>query len=334
MKPPISISMSFVRAMLSCVESRGLQVDSLLRDAGIDVDLLHEVSARVTGEQYATLFALLVIRLDDDGLAFFSRPLPRGSFVLIVRAALGAPSLERAMKRMARTFRLLQDDVELVTVREGQLAGWELRFKKKEGPRPNFIHELLLRIFWLTLAWLVGGRLDSARFDLEFERPEYANSYRMVLPGELRFSQPQSALWFEAHALTAPIRRDEAALRTYIANIQWNIMLPPSRNEDVSTRVRLHLQDTVPTWPDRTATSQALHMSVSKLQRHLVAEQTNFQALKDELRRDMAINRMTTSNVSLVALATELGFSDSAAFQRAFKVWTGSAPGAYRRRSN
>jgi AraC-like DNA-binding protein len=73
-------------------------------------------------------------------------------------------------------------------------------------------------------------------------------------------------------------------------------------------------------------------MSVSTLQRHLAGEGSSFQQVKDHLRRDLAIVRLNTSTIQLSALASELGFSDQAVFQRAFKTWTGSAPGAYRRR--
>jgi AraC-like DNA-binding protein len=333
LKPPVSVSMAFVRGMLEGVEARGLAVEPFLAAADIDPQLLRETSARVTGEQYVDLFRAITRRLNDDGLGFFSRPLKAGSFALMVRSALGAPTMAVALRRIARTFNLLQDDVEMVQVREGELAGFALRFAPSHRPYPNFMHELLLRVFWRALAWLIGGRLPAVRFDLAFPCPPYAGSYRNVLPCELRFDQPQTVMWFAAQELDRPVRRDEAALRSFMADAQSNIILPRRRDDEVTVRVRLHLQSLSPGWPDLAGTAQALHMSVSTLQRNLALEGTSFQTVKDELRRDLAISRLVTTTVPLVTLASELGFSDSAAFQRAFKCWTGSPPGAYRRRA-
>jgi len=333
MKPPVTVSMAFVRGMLSGIQAQGRACEPYLLEAGIDPELLHEVSGRVTGEQYVALFRLLVDRLEDDGICFYHRRLKPGSFATMLRSALGAPDLEVAMRRIGRTFSMFQDDVELVSRRVDGLCGWELHFEGG-AQRPHFMHEMILRIFWRLLAWLAGGKLPPARFDLAFDTPVYAGSYGSVLPAELRFNQSYSAFWFDERALAKPVRRDEAALRLFLSDVPWNIVLPRRRDDSFSSRVRIHLQLSLPTWPDLSSTAQALHLSVSALQRHLVSEGTTFQSLKDELRRDMAIHRLATSDVTLGVLALELGFSDSAAFQRAFKSWTGSPAGAYRRRSS
>ena len=331
LQPPVTIPIAFVQGMLSGLQARGKSCDALLEEAGIALELLQQPGARVTADQYATLFRLLIDRLDDEGLGFLSRPLRSGSLALIARAAISAATLEVALRRIAHTFGLLQDDIVLEAVSERGWAGVALRFTNASATHPVFLHELLLRVFWRLLAWVAGGHLTAERFDFAFECPPHASSYSKVFPAPLQFDRRQSAFWFDAAQLQNPVRRNEAALRAFLADAQTYVILPRRNDYTVSARVRNQLQQARPAWPDLDVAAASMHMSTSTLQRRLASEGTSFQSLKDSLRRDVAIVRLNTSAVPLATLASELGFADSAAFQRAFKGWTGSAPGAYRR---
>ena len=103
--------------------------------------LLEQPGARVTAAQYVASSSSLTDRLDDDLLGFLPRPLRHGSFALVVRSAAGEDTLERAMRRTARTFGLLQTDFELELVRAGDLAGFTLRFTDPALAQSVPLHE-------------------------------------------------------------------------------------------------------------------------------------------------------------------------------------------------
>jgi AraC-like DNA-binding protein len=71
-------------------------------------------------------------------------------------------------------------------------------------------------------------------------------------------------------------------------------------------------------------------MSTQHLRRVLRDEGTSISTLKEELLRDAAIASLVRGDESITALSTRLGFSEPSAFYRAFKRWTGNAPGSYR----
>lgn len=70
----------------------------------------------------------------------------------------------------------------------------------------------------------------------------------------------------------------------------------------------------------------ALAVSRQTLFRRLRAEGTTFERVLDDLRRKMALHYLRDKKLSVSETAYLVGFSDRAAFTRAFKRWTGSSP--------
>ncbi|TAM09388.1 MAG: AraC family transcriptional regulator [Nevskiaceae bacterium] len=330
MRAPVTIEMEWVRRLVAGVVARGEPCARYLAEVGIAPALLAADDARVTGEQYALLFRLLIERREDEALGFLSRRLRRGSFALTARSALGAASLGVAIRHAGHTLGLLQDDFQLRVRRQGKLAAVVLHFMNVEVARSAFVHEMLLRVYWELFVWLGGGHVRAIRFDFAYPGASKPQRYGGVFRGPIRSGCDETAVWFDAVWLNAPVRRDARALRAYLADAETHVILPQRFDERVSGRVRTYLDRQRPVWPDLAATAGFLHMSTATLQRRLAAERTSFLALKNEFRRDVAMTRLSTSRVSVVELAQELGFSDATTFQRAFKGWTGRSPGAYR----
>lgn len=78
------------------------------------------------------------------------------------------------------------------------------------------------------------------------------------------------------------------------------------------------------------AVARTLGMSRQTLYRRLKAEGITFEAILEAKRRQLAIRYLGLERSSVKAAAYKLGFSDPAAFSRAFKRWTGTSPSTFR----
>lgn len=79
--------------------------------------------------------------------------------------------------------------------------------------------------------------------------------------------------------------------------------------------------------------AQALSLHRRTLNRRLAAEGTTFQRVLDRVRLAVAQQLLDDTRLSQPNIAEILGYRDEVSFLRAFRRWTGSTPGAWRRRT-
>jgi AraC-like DNA-binding protein len=91
--------------------------------------------------------------------------------------------------------------------------------------------------------------------------------------------------------------------------------------------LRRHLDSEM---PSLEVVGKSLGVTPQTLSRRLQEEGQGYQAIKDDLRRDAAIEYLARPDLTLIEIANLLGFSEASTFHRAFKKWTGVAPGEYR----
>ena len=92
------------------------------------------------------------------------------------------------------------------------------------------------------------------------------------------------------------------------------------------------LRDNLPVSLSLEEIADRLYLSPRTIHRRLEEEGASFRTIKDALRRDLALARLTKTQRSIAQIAGELGYADTSAFYRAVVDWTGISPVQYRKR--
>jgi AraC-like DNA-binding protein len=72
-------------------------------------------------------------------------------------------------------------------------------------------------------------------------------------------------------------------------------------------------------------------MSAQTLRRRLHEEGTSFRSVIEGIRRDLSLRQLLKTKKTVSTIAASLGYSETRAFTRAFKQWTGMSPRDYRK---
>ncbi|MGQ3676120.1 AraC family transcriptional regulator [Xanthobacter sp. TB0139] len=326
---------AFVRAISQAYAHYGRPFGPALIAAHIAPHLLENDAARVTAEQFEALNLHAMRELDDEALGWFSRPMRWGSLGLLCRAAISAPDLGVALKRWCRCHGLIVDDIRITLSRREGTASITIEEQAIRQGMREFCLVSTLRAVHGFACWLVDSRIPFSDLSFAFSRPEHASSYRAMFPGEARFDAAQTGFSFNADYLTLPPMRDEAATRAMLQNALRLMVLQYRRDRLLVERVRMQfrarLAANATSLPNAEELAESLNISRRSLHRQLQEEGSSLQQIKDDIRRERALQLIGRSNRPLKQVAHMAGFRNEKSFSRAFRQWTGQSPGEMRR---
>jgi AraC-like DNA-binding protein len=321
---------AFIQAIAAAYARRGMSMDEALAKAQIEPSLLLQNNARVTAMQMELISGIAMQALDDEGLGWFSRRLPWGSYGLLVRASLTSATLGLALTRWCRHHGLLTDDIHLHLSERDGVATLQLDEVRDLGEFQEFCVVSVLRNALGVACWLTDSRIPLLRTTLQFAAPAHRASYRVLFDGPTEFDASIHSLQFDAGYLSLPVRRDEAALQRMLQRALLLTVRPYRRDRLLVEKVR----HTLAQHPEHSRNADDLaawlNLSTRTLHRQLKEEGASLQQLKDAVRRDLAIDLLHRSQRPLKQIAQAAGFQNEKSFIRAFKGWTGQTPDAFR----
>ncbi len=331
------LSVGFVECLADAVRSYGQDPLPLLDQYGLDPARLAQPLARLSIPRYMRLGHAAIALTGDPALGLRMGQLSKLSQAgLAGVTAAQAPTVREAARTLIRFEALYGSNYRGQSSLHEDAQGAWLRFYSISpyNAYNRFVVDSIIAGWLQQLSSVAGRPLLGEHVDIEFSEPEYAERYSLLSHTAVNF-----------RAETNQLRLNHASLD--LRNAQhcpttWAFLLQLCERElEQLTRTR-SLRERITQMlgpllnggrePDLEEVAARLKLPTWTLRRKLAEEGTQFRAVLNDTRRDLAMTYIRDTELAFGEIAYLLGFASAEAFQRAFKRWNAQTPGEFRRR--
>lgn len=327
-----TISIALVHEALVTAQQKELNLTQLLHNAGISIEMLNSPKSRVSVSAFAQLWTEIANQMNDEFFGMDSHGMRRGSFQLLSKMLMQAETVKVALNQMLQFLNAILDDFQSTLFIEENYA--YIVIYERKSTKNMFAYATYFMLIHGLICWLSGQRLIINKIQLKCAAPLDDHDYKVRFCENIQYDSNENYLQFDANYLKIPIKQDQKSWYKFIRQTPENLLVRFKNPYALSSIIRKSLMQQSPEkWLELNILAQQLNMSEATIQRRLKSEGTSYQQLKNEIRRDTAIELLSTSQKTLQEISDELYFQDPSAFHRAFKKWTGVSPGSYREQS-
>jgi AraC-like DNA-binding protein len=255
-----------------------------------------------------------------------------GHHGVLGHALLCSENVRQALKLLVR-----------YTAIRGSFLGFRLRSQGRIAILSAFetmplgrVHETAVEEMLALLAqrgpWIAGPLVRPTEIRVDYPAPAHRAMYEGLYECPIDFGADAVEWRFPKKHLDAPLELSNAEMARICEQRCEMILTRLGVAGGFVDRVRTELLAEPDRFPDLEAVARALHVSPRTLRRKLKEDGSSFREVLSQVRKNLALDYLERSNLSLEEIATLLSYQDAANFSRAFGRWMGDTPGRYRTR--
>jgi len=331
---PLFMLSSWIKAAAKC----GFNLQPLLKEAGIEVDLMRLEEGRVSPLQLISLLEQCVAMSPRQhfpfvlGDTFAFESLPEFETLLTT-----SPTLRDALRVADMARRVVLPWLTLTVREEGDMAQVEVGL---DVPLP------LLKAYGLPLHLVIEAALASVRkfgrslqgsehglrgVTIKGPPPPYAEKFTAFFNIPVTFDAAADALLLDRAILDQPLEGAFPALHQQAQVLAEQRLGKEARRQGVAAEI----EELITRDPNLLALgiedmADRLGLHARTLQRRLKDENASYLLVQARMRHRLACQWLGQGEVSIDDISARLGFSDRRAFTAAFKRWEGCTPSHWR----
>jgi AraC-like DNA-binding protein len=335
--PELTVAAGPVRGLMELAVSKGAPRQALGERCGVDPRDLEDQDNRIPFANYIALMRAAKELCGDPALALhFAEETELAEMSILALLGPASETMADAFGQFNRYVRLVIE-VELETADRFQLKReesgvWIVDTRLNPNAFPELTESTFARIVCSMRTLAAGSRASTRASPLKAVHvthadPGYRGEYERIFAAPVVFESDKNALLLDNAILDYRV----PAQPRYVFGVlsERAEALLKSLEESKSARGRLEklLMPIVHKGVVGIETvAEKLGVSRWTLSRQLKAEGVTFERVLDELRCKLALHYLSGKKVSVNETAYLVGFSEPAAFSRAFKRWTGKSP--------
>jgi AraC-like DNA-binding protein len=327
--PKLTVAAGLARGLMELAIDKGASQAELLARSGIAAEDLTDIDRRIPFAKYVALMRAGQELANDPALALHygeTNDMSRISIVGLIADA--CETMAEAMVQVNRLGRLVVEfdgpkDRFKIVAKDGGL--WTVDTRENPNAFPELTESTFARAICGPRRFGVTSLAKAVH--VTHKAPAYRAEYERIYGAPVTFEAEWNAVLMDEKWLSHKI----AVQPRYVFGIlsEHADALLRSLENSKSTRGKVEsLLMPILHKGDASIETIAEKMGFSRqtLFRQLKAEDTTFEKVLDELRHRLALQYLRGKKASVNETAYLVGFSEPAAFSRAFKRWTGTNP--------